>query len=344
MKLGMHSSPLSKKNELNNATLDSVYRIEKFLEHVGFNLFKIEEIANDCSAREYYRIYHNNESFILMDASKDMASVEPYIKVTRILIDNSFSAPKIIASNLNEGFLLLEDFGNNSFTKYLKTHIKDEKKVYKHAMDALVYMREVQVMIDVPAYADDMLEHELVSRFVEWHLDIKLEKSKAQDAKAELLEIFREYFKELVNIKPVLVMSDYMADNLFYLKGRDSFQKVGIIDFQDAVIGSPAYDVVSLIEDARREKSLGLDKLLLDYYLNRSPKIDQAEFLKSYRILSAQRNLKIVGVFSRMAVKFNRPKYARYLPQVWSYVLANLEYGEVAKLKAWFLKYDIPTN
>jgi aminoglycoside/choline kinase family phosphotransferase len=304
--------------------------ISDFLEKNNLCAAKRTPLAGDASFRRYERILHGGKSLILMDAPPPKENVRPFIKVAKFLSGNTFSAPKIIAEDSENGFLLLEDLGDDLYSRLLQEN-RDaafEEEIYKQAAEALIRLHEIQPPADLPRYDEALLLRE-ARLFTEWRLQPAPEKS------AEYENILLKLFSHLKNEKPVVVLRDYHAENLIYLPGREAHKKVGLLDFQDAVIGSPAYDLVSLLEDARRDVGPELQKKIFAHFLALSPHIDREIFLNSYSLLGAQRNLKIIGIFTRLAKRDGKERYLSLLPRVWDHLANDLKNPYLAPLKNW---------
>ncbi len=322
---------------------------------------EIKKVAGDASFRSYYRIFFEGKTFILMFAPPSHEDIHPFIKIDKFLVENNFSAPKIFAVDEKEGFILLEDFGDESYTKALakalakslekpstesstesstKSLAKNnaqELQLYKNACDALLELHQISAPSDVEIYNNAVLFREVLL-FVDWYLPHvkKIELNLAQ--KSCFKHLFFELFDLLNREKQVLVLRDYHADNLMILSDRKNYKSVGMLDFQDALIGSRAYDLVSLLEDARRDVDEKTAAEILKYYIDHGD-VDAKTFQLDYEILSLQRNIKIMGIFARLAVRDSKPHYLNLLPRVEKYVLMRLEsQNEVFAQIAQFLK------
>lgn len=296
--------------------------IDSFLRKHHIEHYGIKEIAGDASFRKYYRIFLNDKNnLILMDAPPKLEDVEPFIKVDEILRHNHFVAPKIFAADQENGFLLLEDFGDISYSKALhdlegnELAVK-EAELYQKAGNVLVNLHKIDLPHNIAAYDETLLMRE-VMLFVDWYLPYIAKKPISETEIAAFKKAWSDLFEQLSKDK-VLVLRDYHADNLFVVG-----DKVGLLDFQDAVLGSRAYDLVSLLEDARRDVSQATVRATLTYYLQNS-NCKEEQFLTDYQILSLQRNIKIIGIFSRLAIRDKKENYLNLLPKMFGYVTIRL--------------------
>ena len=304
--------------------------LDKFLTGNGWGDATVHPVAGDASFRRYFRIESKIQGrAILMDAPPPQEDPRPFIDVAEYLIANGFRAPQILARDLGEGLLLLEDFGNRRMREHLDEHPDDESAIYRQAIDVIidlaktpcaalqpydmsVYLREVQLLTEwyMPAMA--------------LHVD-----------QAEFDDIWRNELAAVSRCHNVTVLRDYHAENIMLLD--DGAQ--GLIDFQDALVGHPAYDLVSLLQDARRDVSPGLETAMLEYYRNVVSAPD--DFDQYYALLGAQRNTKIIGIFTRLWMRDGKDRYLEFLPRMWTLLERDLTHPALVSLKHWFDK-NIP--
>jgi hypothetical protein len=315
--------------------------ISNFLAKNNIGNYQLDKIAGDASFRHYYRAkLAGNKSYIIMSAPPEFEDIHPFYKIDQILIKNNFSAPKIFAADYENGLMLLEDFGNNSYTKVLAASddlLKDENHLYKMAVELLLDLNKISAPADLAFYDEKLLMRE-VMLYIDWYLPY-IAKSPASAVQIEQFQnLWLELFKQMS--KPSnLVLRDYHADNLMVLTDRTTYQNVGLLDFQDAVIGSPAYDLVSLLEDARRDVDKKTEKNMLQYYLDNFD-CDQKTFLYDYAVLSLQRNIKIIGIFSRLAIRDKKPQYLQLLPRVFKHVENRLQDDSFTKIKIFLSTFN----
>ncbi len=299
-------------------------KLQGFLAKQGIEDYSCKKIAGDCSFRSYYRIKVGEKSLILMFAPPAYEDIKPFIQVGELLLGHGLAAPKMFGFDFEEGFLLLEDFGDLSYNKSMKDGgAGHEEFLYKNAIDALIKVQGIAKIGAIAKYNHEMLFRELMV-YIDWYLDYKGEKFSLEQMKRFKDEFFK-LFDKLNWQDKTLVLRDYHADNLMYLQGKGGVDSVGLLDFQDAVVGSSAYDLVSLIEDARRDVDLDLGERLIEYYLQKNPKIDREKFLQDYKILSLQRNVKILGIFARMAKRSGQNSYLGLIPRVQDHISRTLD-------------------
>jgi len=315
--------------------------LKDFLNNSGWKDHIINDLAGDASFRKYYRVSSDDKNAVIMDAPPPAEDVRPFINICHFLNKLGFSAPEIFAEDIKNGFLILEDLGDARYTKILDGTIKlanapSEKEIYIKAVDVLIKLYQSKIPLNIPEYNNELLMKE-VMLLPEWYLPLLY----SQEKSAELGEEFKKMWADLLPKthmhKKILVCRDFHADNLMWLPERSGVKKVGLLDFQDAVLGSPAYDLVSLLEDARRDVNKDLASELLEYYLDKT-NIPKEEFLLSYSFLGAQRNCKILGIFSRLTIRDGKNSYLEYLPRVWGYIEHDLMRPELLYLKKWLDK------
>ncbi len=300
--------------------------------------WQISPLPSDASFRKYDRVIAAANSYILMDCPPEHYSVEPFIQVAEFLRRHGFSAPEIYHVNSRDGFLILEDFGSISIKQYLLEHTNSSKnkEIYKLIIDVLIKLQSIQVPNNLDFYTPQLLLKEL-ELYVNWYLPFAANRFLHDEEKSEFFAIWQAILSKLPDISPCIVLRDYHGENMMYIGNREGIQSMGLLDFQDAIIGSPAYDLVSVLEDARMEISHSLSNELLEYYLSHTP-ISRQDLILSYHILGAQRNSRIVGIFARKAQRDNQPTYLKYIPWVLQLLKNDLSIPLMQPLKIWIEK------
>lgn len=298
---------------------------EEFLKTYIDSYYEIEPIAQDASSRQYYRIKTPNTTYMLMDCPPEHYSTKPFEKVSEWLLAQNFSAPQIFHKDTENGFLLLEDFGDTTLQLILKSN---PKKYYMCTMDLLIALHKITPPSWLQLYSKEMMLKEL-EIFTDYYLDI------SADAKKEYLELWSKALDIVPNLQNTVILRDYHVQNLMYIEKRNGINSLGILDFQDAVIGSPIYDIVSILEDAREEVNFNFADEMLKYYLSQTKNISEEEAKLSYDLLGAQRNLRILGVFARKQVRDGSDAYLKFIPRVEAYVKRDLQNPALAEIKEW---------
>ena len=296
-------------------------------------------IDTDASFRKYYRLSGNNT--LIMDAPYESGeSVKSFHLIDKILLEMGISVPVIHSIDENNGFILLEDLGDQIFSRILND--ENEYKLYQNATDVLahIYLESNEKKFnkkEIPFYSIDKLLEEsnlFCDWFMEKHCQIKL----TVKEKLEYQEILKKIFQGIDSTNSSLVLRDYHVDNLILLKDRKGKKQVGVIDFQDAVIGANSYDLVSLLEDVRRPITEDLKEKLIEEYIHITC-YDPKQLLKEMRFFSVQRNLKIIGIFSRLKYRDQKPKYMKLIKNAWNFIDLHLEDPSFTELKSWISVY-----
>ena len=298
-----------------------------FLEAAGWGGAAIEPVAGDASFRRYFRVRRGEDTAILMDAPPPHEDPRPFLAVARWLTDHGFAAPAILGEDLPQGLVLLEDFGERRMRETVDAAAESEAELYGNAVDLLVDLHR-HASAPVPPYDAAVYQRE-AGLFVEWYcpavgLDVDVEGYRAAwDAVLGPV---------LAADRAVTVLRDYHAENLMLLSGGRS--PLGLLDFQDALSGHAAYDLVSLLQDARRDVPETIEAAMLQRYRGAAKPSDA--FLSAYHVLGAQRNAKIIGIFTRLWKRDGKPRYPALCPRVWRYLERDLAKPELAPVKAWF--------
>ncbi len=293
-------------------------------------------LASDASFRRYERITHGGETYILMDALPEKEDVRPFIRMAEFLIKNGLSAPGLLAQDVKNGLLLLEDLGDVKYSS-LGASRERERAFYKYAVELLVALHKIAPLSGLETYDVEKLMRECML-LTEWYLPHLTGKPAPSDIVQEYEDAWRKVLEGPALSRNVTVLRDYHADNLLWLEGRQDIRKVGVLDFQDAVIGDPAYDLVSLLEDARRDISPELAEEMIALYLECAGKTERAHFMTAYAILGAQRNCKILGIFARLARRDGKRHYLAMLPRVTGYLRRDMQHPALAPIEKWLKK------
>jgi aminoglycoside/choline kinase family phosphotransferase len=293
-------------------------------------------LAGDASFRRYYRLVAGSRSVVLMDAPPPQEDVQSYAKVVGILDALGLSAPTIYAADPDRGFLLIEDFGDDTYTRLLAAGA-DEVSLYSLAVDALIALQRAVAGNGVPAlppYTEERLLAE-AALLLDWYAPEAIGAPVPAAAREEYLSLWREILAQATLPGPTLVLRDYHVDNLMLLPNRPGIRGCGLLDFQDAVCGMVSYDLVSLLKDARRDVDLAVRAAMTERYLAAFPRLDRRAFMRSAAILAAQRNCKILGIFTRLWRRDGKPGYLPHIPRVWRLIEEDLRQPALAPIAAW---------
>jgi aminoglycoside/choline kinase family phosphotransferase len=295
-----------------------------FLAANGWADAAILPVAGDASFRRYFRAVKDGRSAILMDAPPPHEDPRPFIEIARWLGERGFAAPAIHGIDLDLGLVLIEDFGDIRMRETVDNDASREFALYEAAIDVLVRLHREEPAV-VPSY-DRAVLHREADLLTEWYcpaLGIVADQA-AYDA------AWNAVFDHAFTGPVVTVLRDYHAENLMLIGG----DTLGLLDFQDALAGHPAYDLVSLLQDARRDVDERVETAMLARYKAATGAGDA--FDVAYHVLGAQRNAKIIGIFTRLWQRDGKTRYAALCPRVWRYLNRDLAYPELAPVKAWF--------
>lgn len=301
-------------------------------------------LAADASFRSYYRLRRGRDSVVVMDAPPPQEDVGPYVAVAAILRQLGLSAPAVLAEDRARGFLLIEDFGDDTYTRLLQRGA-DEPTLYMLAIDVLVALQRAVAAAGVPGlppYDETQLLAEAVL-LVDWYWPAVLAEPPSSAIREEYLALWRAVLPLAgAPFRPTLVLRDFHVDNLMLLPDRSDLKQCGLLDFQDAVVGPPAYDLVSLLEDARRDVSEGLRRAMTERYLAAFPELRREDFERAAAVLAAQRNCKILGIFTRLWKRDGKPAYLAHIPRLWQLVEHDLRHPALSGIARWFDRHLPP--
>jgi aminoglycoside/choline kinase family phosphotransferase len=313
--------------------------ISSFLTDHGWETAARTPLAGDASARRYLRLARGDERAILMDSPNPAEDVVPFIAIADILRRLGLSAPEIKAAQPDDGLLLLEDFGDGTFTR-LMAQGTDPAELYSLAVDALAVIHrdfrpDQATAIDLLRYDADLFIDQ-VMLLADIYVPAALGRAATASERAALEQAWRATVPDAVRIGTSLMHRDYHVDNLMRLPDRPGTAACGLLDFQNAGLGPISYDLVSLLEDARRDVPTPLASAMFEHYLKSFPDLDRDAFHRSYAVLGAVRHTRIVAVFARLHLSHGRSEYLQHLPRVWRLLEAKLAEPALAQVRDWF--------
>jgi N-acetylmuramate 1-kinase len=315
-------------------------RLAPFLAAHGWADAQIVPLAGDASFRRYFRATLGAQTSVLMDAPPAKEDVRPFLAIGQYLAKLGISVPEVIASDAEAGLVLLEDFGDELYARALETG-HSESELYMAATDVLthVHAQPAPDIIDanyrLPRFSDARLLHE-VELFCDWYWPFVLNTSLPAQVRSEFRLAWNRVWPLVQTDQPHLVQMDFHSPNLMWLPQRQGLARVGVLDFQDATLGAPAYDVVSLTQDPRRFVSKALEAQVLDRYLSAMHIQNPHTFRAAYAVLGAQRATRILGQFVRLCERDAKPHYLAFQPRVWEYWQRNLSHPALAPVRCWF--------
>jgi len=296
-----------------------------FLRDAGWGEIVPTPLAGDASFRRYFRVTDGDRRAVLMDAPPPEEDVRPFLAMARWLSARGLRAPAILAADEAAGLVLLEDFGDARLREQAEANPARETGLYEAAVDVLVALHRLPAA-PVPAYDLSVLHRE-AALLPEWYgpaVGLEVDAAGYADAWDRVLGA------ALPPDPPVTVLRDHHSENLMVLPDGE----LGLLDFQDALAGHPAYDLVSLLQDARRDVDPTLEARMIERY--RASAGADPGFDDAYHVLGAQRNAKILGIFARLWRRDGKPRYAALCPRVWRYLERDLAHPALAPVAEWF--------
>jgi len=321
-------------------------------------------VQGDASTRVYERLAHGGRNYVLMNAKRRpdgppvrgglpysaiahlAEDVKPFVAMARALRERGFSAPQVHAADLNDGFLLLEDLGTEGVVEGDPPAPIEER--YSAAVDLLAELHRQPaaatltvapgIEYRLPPYDIDafLIEAELL---LDWYMPHR-DGVVSAAARSEFTALWREVLSHAYDQPATWVLRDYHSPNLLWLPEREGLARVGLLDFQDALMGPTPYDLVSLLQDARVDVPDGLEIALLGRYvkarLDADTEFPTSAFVQLYVTLGAQRATKILGIFARLDKRDGKPQYLRHIPRIWRYLRRALIHPALGDLKAWY--------
>lgn len=302
-----------------------------FLAAHGWEGAEIRPLAGDASFRRYFRVIDGERRAVLMDAPPPHEDPRPFIAAAEWLVQAGLSAPRVLARDLEQGLLLIDDFGDQRLRETLDVTPERETELYTLAVDLLVHLHRQPCMAGLRPHGIDRWMEEL-QLFPEWYcpaLDLEVDVAGYERAWQEVLAKVSDD-----GLGPVTVLRDFHAENIMLVDRYQDIRQFGLLDFQDAVAGHPAYDLASVLEDARRDVTPTVERAMLDRYRAATDCGDVFE--DAYWALAAQRNTRILGVFTRLWKRDNKPHYTSFQPRMWGLLERDIAHPALAPVKDWF--------
>ena len=304
-----------------------------FAENHGWGSADLYPLAADASHRSYIRLLNGTETCLLMDAPPETEKLKEFVTIAKHLQAIGLRTPEIYAYDFAQGFALVEDFGDNTFTRLLEAGA-NELALYRQAADVLIHLHrqgENTLNVAVPPYDIELMLEE-VGRFLKWFVPAARGTEATSDEVTTYFDVWRNALHNLSEERSAFVFRDFHVDNLMVVEDGGGVKACGLLDFQDALIGSPAYDMVSLLEDARRDISAETYKEVLVHYYAGCPSVDSEKFERDMAILGAQRHAKVAGLFVRLSREAGKHTYLRHLPRVQTLLAKSLSHSKLVEV------------
>jgi len=298
-------------------------------------MVKLIKIKGDASFRTFFRKVNVQQNSIIVSAKKEkFQNLIVYDAINKILRKNKVLAPDLYNENYRKNFIEIEDFGNKTILNEIKKKNKNKFDYFKKIIDLLI---KVQLIKDrkvytfknkkysIPKYDKRILVQE-ANLFCDWYLKSKFSKIESKKFSKEFRKVTKKLASKLMLNQNVFVHRDFHVSNLMLVK-----KSIGIIDSQDALIGNRAYDLASLIDDVRLKTSKSFKKKIFNFYIKRQKKINIYKLKNDFEILSILRNLKIIGIFTRLAIRDGKKNYLKFIPYAWQLIGMRINENEVFK-------------
>ncbi len=322
---------------------DRSERMRAFLARNGWESARRFPLAGDASFRRYERLERGDKRAMLMDAPPPKEDVRPFVVVARHLRALGLAAPEVMAEDPELGALILEDFGDATFTRVLAERPMEERPLYELATDVLIRLHRLAPAQAVPkgldSYDHKRLLDEAMLLFDWYYPAVMGERASVQAQREYVMAWLGTALMGLSDLPPTLVLRDFHVDNLMVRAAGKGIDRCGLLDFQDALEGPRAYDLMSLLEDARRDLAPGLADAMIARYFAAFPDLDRAKFTSDFAILAAQRHAKVIGIFTRLLARDGKPDYLAHIPRVWRLLERRLDHPALAGVGDWLARY-----
>ena len=313
--------------------------VHEFLARCGWAGARVDPLAGDASFRRYFRVVDGPRTAVLMDAPPAHEDVRPFVAVAEWLHSVGLSAPEILARDIDHGLLLLGDFGDWRLREFLDSDPSREVELYELATDVLVHLHGHPPMEGLPVHGMDQWLEEL-SLFTDWYCPALGLSVDVDGFRSAWMQVLQPVSKD--GLGPVTVLRDYHAETVMLVRGREGVRHFGLLDFQDALSGHPAYDLASVLEDARRDVPPEIERSMIDRYVAATG--NGEAFERAYWALAAQRNTRILGVFTRLWKRDNKPHYTAFQPRMWGLLERDLAQPGLEPVRRWFDLNIAPEN
>jgi N-acetylmuramate 1-kinase len=317
--------------------------IAHFLAEAGWGRALRGALAGDASFRRYWRIRDGTRTAVLMDAPIDKLDIRPFLMIDEHLRGLGSSAPEILAADPATGLALLEDLGDATLARRLEAG-DDPGQIFALAIDWLIDLHRrgtAVIPTGLPVYDDARLLEEL-ERFILWYMPAVRGDVPSEAARTKFATIWRALLPVARAVPPSLVYRDFFVENLLLLP-RPGLKALGLLDFQDSVAGPITYDLVSLLEDARRDLAPNLVAEMRERYLAAFPQLDWNLFDASWAVMAAHRHVKCLGLFVRLAKRDGKPGYMKHIPRLWRLLDRALVHPDLHDLAHW-LNAEVPAE
>ena len=317
--------------------------IQAFLAGQGWGDAQREKLAGDASVRRYVRLKRGGETALLMDCPPALP-IGPFLEVGAMLLKLGLSAPRVLAADAAAGLALIEDFGDDTFTRLLERG-HDEATLYILAVDTLIalHQRAAPAMPSALPVFDDNRALDGLFRMLDWYWPAIHGGPASPEVRDAFESAWRDVLPAMRRVPNSVALFDYHTDNLLLIN-RPGVSACGLIDFQDAVQAPVVYDLAMLLDNDRRAISDALRARLIDRYLAAFPALDHEIFMTAYTVKTAHYNTRLVGTFARLLRRDGKPGYQRFMPRVWALIERHIAHPALAPVADWYRRYLPPQD
>jgi len=317
--------------------------IARFLAAHGWSGAASQPLAGDGSVRRYTRMTLRDRRCLLMDCPPEL-SIKPFLTIDALLLKLKFSAPEILAADAGAGLALVEDFGDDTFTRLLGEGA-DEAELYQLAVDLLIELHRRATSEDcarLPAFDDDRALDGLF-RMLDWYWPAIHRAPAPETLRRDIESAWRAVLPAMRGVPDSIALFDYHTDNLLRLD-RPGVAACGLIDFQDAVWAPVVFDIATLLANDRREIRDGLRDAMIDRYLRAFPALDRDAFMTAFAVKTAHWNTRIVGTFARLLRRDGKVHYQRFMPRVWFLIERTIAHPALEPVADWYRRHLPPAD
>ena len=311
----------------------------------------LKSIKGDASFRKFFRKKNNNKNSIVVFAKKEkFKNLLVYDAINKIFNKNKILAPNLYEENYKKGYIEIQDFGDETIFKILLKKKNNKFKYFKKIVKILIQIQSIKnrdikdfkkKKYIIPKY-DKLILLKEARLFCDWYIKKKLQKKNRDRFNKKFKRITKKLIFNLKLNNNVFVHRDFHVSNLMLVNNR-----IGVIDGQDALIGNKAYDLASLVDDVRLRTPAILKNKIYKFYINKQNNLNRAKFKNDFDILSVLRNLKIIGIFTRLAVRDGKKRYLKLIPRAWELInirIDNQIFSELKKLLNQNFKKELNAN
>ena len=312
---------------------------EQFLRSSDWQGCEMRALQQDASFRRYFRLHGGSQPALLMDAPPGLESIDSFVTISAHLLDLGLSAPRVYLADPVLGLAILEDFGDATFTRLLDTGTR-EPELYQLATECLIALHTHPRALHIHLPRREASFADEVQLLCDWYWPEHWQTSCPDDARRAFSVAWAATLERLGTGHDALVLRDFHVDNAMLLPERSSIARCGLLDFQDAALGHAGYDLISLLEDARRDVAPEVSQACLSLYLkNAVPVNEHAGFVQDCAILAAQRHTRVLGVFARLHQRDGKPHYLAHVPRLRRLLAGAIARAELQELADWHARW-----